>query len=104
MAVLSIQDLTVKYFEITAKTQKGSYFLSCYSSRKKLNYLVITMFCVVLWVFASILHEENAVALPICFFFYLNLSPVNLSSTSSEVNRIKILGRSFAATFSMYLY
>lgn len=26
MAVLSIQDLTVKYFEITAKTQKGSYF------------------------------------------------------------------------------
>lgn len=30
MAVLSIQDLTVKYFEITAKTQKGSCFLSSY--------------------------------------------------------------------------
>lgn len=26
MAVLSIQDLTVKYFEITAKAQKGKFF------------------------------------------------------------------------------
>lgn len=43
MAVLSIQDLTVKYFEITAKTQKGSYFLSFYPSHKKLNYLMFTM-------------------------------------------------------------
>lgn len=48
MAVLSIQDLTVKYFEITAKTQKGSYFLPSYPSHKKLNYLMFPMFCIVL--------------------------------------------------------
>lgn len=35
MAVLSIQDLTVKYFEITAKAQKGSYFLLSYTWNKR---------------------------------------------------------------------
>lgn len=50
MAVLSIQDLTVKYFEITAKTQKGSYFLLSYSSNERSLkiYLIFIMFCIVL--------------------------------------------------------
>lgn len=50
MAVLSIQDLTVKYFEITAKAQKGSYFLLSYTSNKKSLkvYLMFTMFCIIL--------------------------------------------------------
>lgn len=50
MAVLSIQDLTVKYFEITAKTQKGNYFLLSYPSNERplKIYIMFTMFCIVL--------------------------------------------------------
>lgn len=97
MAVLSIQDLTVKYFEITAKTQKGSYFWLSYSPNKRSlkMYLMFTMSCIVLFLISPPCVKCS------CHFhlFFLrvslNISPISLFGTSSEASRMETLDKKF---------